>query len=416
MGKIKPKAAAKAKGKMSEQSGNGTGASAQGAHASAPSAAQAGLPAWDKAAEIVRGKALEGRVLRMVENKKITNRFDWNVRSKASVLALDGPGDASDPQDGSRKGLGSFAKEDDEKEGLKKGQPVDGMVRMLADDGQKTPVDLMPDPRREGHFFVIDGATRFEAKKLLDEHKVSVPNVPFGMIEAYVYPHMTEDDAEDWNLARATDHRDLRTADLAFGIARSGKRLSDSAIAAKLGVEQSYVSKLHRIVKNAPGIAKKWREENREIGHKAVAEVVKLPVDQRDAAWEQLLKAKRGAAATGGGEGEGESTDDLWFDKAKEKATAMGTLLGLLDAKGLISAHTLDFDASLPELAPLFRFKLQSKDKKKATKRQHGAIAKEAEEAFATARGKVLRETEATVAAAKAAQAGTAPDIEATPN
>jgi len=340
------------------------------------------------------------RVLRSIPTDKTTNVFGWNVRSKAAVLANDGPGEG-------QYGIGTFAKEDDDKTGLKKGDPETGMVAMLWREGQLTPIDVRPDPNKPGHFLIVDGATRFEAKKLLDEAGRDVPRGKKGLIDAWVYETMTEEEAEDRNVIANMGKRDLKVADLAHGIARMGKRHTDTEIAAMIGVEQGYVSKLHRIVRNAPAIGKKWRETPIDIGYIAVGKVAALPVDQREDAWNELIK-KSGPKPAGEG-----ADASAWVAKAQEKAKYAGQVLGFLDAHGLIDAAILDFDGNLPELAVAFGFKLKGpgKDGKEATKKQRAKISKEGQDAFDLMRAKVTKESEAIAAEARAEQEGVTPDV-----
>lgn len=357
-----------------------------------------------------KGAPLNTRVreLRRLPLMKITNRFDWNTRSKAAVLANDGPGEG-------QFGVGSFVKEDDDKEGIKKGDPADGMVKMLFTDGQTTPIDVYADPKRPGFFLIIDGATRFEAAVMLDKHGFSIPRAEKGTIEAWFYPNMTDEDAEDINLLSNINRRDLKVADLAFGIARSGKRLSDTKIGAMLGLDQSYVSKLHRIVKNAPAIAKQWRDTNLSIHYDNVSAIAALPVDERQDAWNELVKSK--TPEEGGGD-KGAGGKNEWVKKSLEKATAAGKTLGILDGHDVIDATKANFDASLNDVAEAFGIKLKGpgKDGKDATKAQRGKIATALQEAYDLARAKIAKEVEAEVTAEKAGQVGVTPDMIAPAN
>ena len=323
------------------------------------------------AAAKTEGKPLNTRVreLRRYAVTKVINRFDWNTRSKAALLSNVGPGEE-------QYGIGEFAKEDDEKEGIKKGDPVNGMVKMLWTDGQTTPIDVYPVPGKPGEVYVIDGATRLEAAKLLDKHGFTIPRAEKGTIEAWFYPNMTDEDAEDINLLANVGHRDLKTADLAFGIARSGKRKSDSAIAAMLGVGQSFVSKLHRIVKNAPTIAKQWRDTPFSIHYEQVAAIAAMAFGDRQEAWDELIKSK--APTTGDGSEGDKSSPNEWVKKSIEKASAAGKTIGILDARDAVDATSLDFDAELDAVAEAFGIKLKApgKDGKKATQAQRGKIAK----------------------------------------
>jgi hypothetical protein len=94
---------------------------------------------------------------------------------------------------------------------------------------------------------------------------------------------------------------------------------SDTAIAADLGLGQSYVSKLHRIMGIKPQkVLKHWRESSAPLTVDQMLKVVSVAPELQQETYDNLLKA---AEPTEAGKND-------WLKGAEEKAKKLGTLLG----------------------------------------------------------------------------------------
>jgi ParB-like chromosome segregation protein Spo0J len=259
---------------------------------------------------------------------------DWNARSSHNVMK---EGDI-------------VTHDSDGDQGLATG--LSGLAEGIATDGQLTPVWVRPVPKEmakkagDKSYHLVAGARRFFAitrlnadaervKKAATEGRSVVPNTGNGTIRAIVKP-MAETEALVANLQENTDRCQLNTPDLALGVHRLDQlKMPQAVIATRLGISQSHVSNLARIVKDLqPSIFKHWREggefqgENFGIKHVALAdmsEIARLAKDKQIEGYLSFLGSKKS-----------EKDTKLPVLAAIKRAKAIGVMLGTLQKEGFI--------------------------------------------------------------------------------
>jgi ParB/RepB/Spo0J family partition protein len=183
------------------------------------------------------------------------------------------------------------------------------------------------------------------------------------------------------NLCENVNRSDLTAADTAWGIAElrkasvaSGNELSANQIGQRIGKSQPYVHRLLQIMEKClPNITKRWRESPKALSVYAMYQISQLPKDQQEKAFADLMGCieRRKEPTT---ESRARSS---WVDTARKKAFDIGTLLGRLEAEGLIDTSGLDWDTHLDLLI---------KVKESATKSTRAAIASQFNRGYKTAK------------------------------
>lgn len=206
----------------------------------------------------------------------------------------------------------------------------------------------------------------------------------------------------DANLIENSGRDDLQAPDLAWGVyymqqrhLQAGTKLSDHEVADRIGKNQSYISMLLRIVKNAPKVAKQWQENTVQLSVNTMHKISKLgkdlPVAEREEMqqkeYDKLLKAGSGngtGAAPGG---------KNWYDTAITRATNQGTYLGQLEREGLIAVQLSN--GQWAKNLEKFGIKLDES----CSSEQRKDIGKVAKEAYSAALNAPAPDAQATAAA-----------------
>lgn len=260
----------------------------------------------------------------------------------------------------------------DSEESERGGQSFKELVESIKTAGQRTPVVVRPKGKKYQlisgfrrhaalvHLAQADGAKDVTIKaivKQLDELNATIENV-------------TENSRED-----------LSGPDLAFGLHRiaelqkaAGSNVSDRALAALVGKNNSYVSDLLRIVRNAPKVAKMWHEDTMQIGVREMRKIAQIedPALQLEK-YKEIRAGKSSSGESGSGPG-----GKPWIETAIAKARSVATMLGTLERDGCITVNEIDWVEYLETLGV--------KVKSDATGRDKSKIAKNAREAYAAAR------------------------------
>jgi ParB-like chromosome segregation protein Spo0J len=283
--------------------------------------------------------------------------YAWNVRSRANVEDT-APEDAADT---------GFA----------------GLMLAIATDGQDTPIIVRPangvdygGAKTDKPYALVSGFRRFTAIKRLNEitseklaartpeqvknenevtretnrrvaeafgmKRGPVPNVAVGAIRATVR-QLTDAQARLLNIRENTVRNDLDEPDIIHGIAdlKNNYGGTQQALAQSLGKSQNFISQYFRISELPKEILKHWRnaddfqgvKANVRLDLKTMLRIHKLKdADKQIEAYKEEL-AKR----TVSGEGKGEDADDRqWYDAAKKKIEAHGTMLARLAWTGFL--------------------------------------------------------------------------------
>ena len=276
---------------------------------------------------------------------QIVNRTDWNARSKAAVFATDGPGEETE-------GLGTFDAQ---------GKPATGLLASLYEHGQITPIGVLPSPKEEGVYLVVYGACRYEATKLLFAKGLGTKGREPGQIDAYIFDGMTDNEAIDLNVIENSARRDLKPADLAWGLAQMRKAHEPDEISRMVGKTETYVRRLVNIVEKAPQVAALWRKTPLAIDSAILSPIASLPTQEEQIeAWKALLRSKDDAAKE---KTENDGDPLAWYKHATKKGGEAARILGVLVARGTIRADSIDFAEDLPAIAEAFKIVLHPKKK-----------------------------------------------------
>ena len=253
--------------------------------------------------------------------------YDWNSRSKDSVL-VEGAGD-----DGSEDG------------------GTDGISLSIEARGQDTPVHvrLNPNKRDTKHpYELIAGFKRFEAlTRLAKRGLANKNNHPIAAVPLWdaTKPTIlaTVDDVTDTG-ARAVNLREnmargnLTSADTCFALADyrklrteelGGKELTDVTIAAEMGTTQGYVSKLRRIEEacaKAPRgneVLSHWRIMREPLGVDRMLLVIKVDAERLQEEFLNTIGKVKAADPNA------PKDPNEWMKGTCEKAEAVGRYFGI---------------------------------------------------------------------------------------
>lgn len=258
-------------------------------------------------------------------------------------------------------------------DGDETGQQFIDLITSIQEDGQEEAVRLciVDDPEKPYHLEA--GFRRFKAiQKIAELKKIENPT-----IRAIIARH---DDvaARITNLRENVTRAAITPPDLAWGITeldreakKAGTPMTAVKMAAILGKDQTYVSKLLKISQCLKAdLFRRWRGEAVSVSVNHVLEVAKLPKDEQTAAFNALIRIDTV---------DGEPTETAaraWIDTAKKKAAGIAEMLGTLERLKLIDTTPLDFDTHLDLLIKL---------NKKATANNKKSIAATARKSYEAA-------------------------------
>lgn len=221
---------------------------------------------------------------------------------------------------------------------------LEGLIASISLRGQDEAVHLRPNPGKTKHPYAL--VTGFRRYRAITEVAEKTGNKQ-PTIKAVVR-NMTEEEARELNVRENTARDSLSGPDLAFGLREmfgpdpANPRLTDSAAAQVLGLHQTYVSKLHRIVsKVSPKILENWRDR---VGLKPtvdqIATLAKIESKSDQAqAYEEMVRGKE--------EGGGARGKNAWVETGKKKAFDVGQFLGALSREGCIEVMEDTFYTAL---------------------------------------------------------------------
>ena len=216
--------------------------------------------------------------------------------------------------------------------------------------GQKDPITVRP--KKPGQvtngmpFEVVKGFRRYAAVsgvaqktgaeeptikaivKLLDDH---------AALEENVYENTARDNLTGPDLAWAAYN-------LQESFKARGEPISDNQLAKRMGKNQSYISKIKKIVATAPVIAKAWQESQAPLTVDAMVRIAEMAPEKQEAEYARInkLMGGRGNLRNGGGARPP-------IDTATRQAEKVASLLGNLASQGLIKVD-IDWNADLKHL------------------------------------------------------------------
>lgn len=177
------------------------------------------------------------------------------------------------------------------------------------------------------------------------------------------------------NISENSGRGKLRGADLSFALGDAKAKLqaanaytTDDAMFASVGVNQSYGSKLVRIVQNTKAqVFKKWRDSvgNVQLTVPEMVEVSRAPKERQDEAYETAVRGKQPAGT--------KDKKLAAVNAACKQAHKIGKLLGKLEKQDLISTDNLDFPAHIAYVVKL---------KSDFTAKQTEKVAKAAQDGY----------------------------------
>lgn len=276
----------------------------------------------------------------------------------------------------------------DSEEGERGGQSFKELLESIQNGGQRTPVVVRP---KGAKYELISGFRRYAAIKQIAQAsgqkdatiKAIVKNL--GELEA-VIENVTENSRED-----------LTGPDLMMGLKRiadlqqaAGSNVSDRALAALVGKNNSYVSALLRIIRKAPAVAKMWHEAQVQLGVREMTKIAKIedPKLQLEQ-YREMLAGKESAGDSGSGSG-----GKPWIETAIGQARKAATMIGKLERAGMLGKVNVTWDEAFDVLGVRIAKDANGRDKAK--------IAKNAREAYIDARDS--EETEESEETAEAAE------------
>lgn len=202
------------------------------------------------------------------------------------------------------------------------------------------PIICRPPAKAGGKIRVVAGFRRFRSVvELGGAAGFDGPAESQRGLVRVVVREMSDQDARLVNGIENIAREDISGPDLCAFVGDLIKsfKLTDSAVANKIGKSQPYVSKLHRFfdaLSVAPGLLEKWRESpiklTNDIMEKEVL-MLSLPPEKRPSADQLVDNFERVLAEKGGKSPEGRGKDG-WIETKKKEAHELGRVLGILQA------------------------------------------------------------------------------------
>lgn len=246
-----------------------------------------------------------------------------------------------------------------------------GLIASIKAKGQIQAAHVRPNPGKTKHeYMLVTGYQRYEALRRIAEMGVDVPGslakTPSIKVDIR---NLSEAEARELNGIENLERRNLSTADTAWHVAELARATgkTDSDIALQIGLTQSYVSKLHRIMKGTRAdILKAWREnpvdplgvdQRLAVAYDKDGKV--RPKEDQEEAFKKLL-AGAGEKKKAGG----------FMPKAKENAAKLGVVFGVLQREGVLSLNSHKLHLLLPTFGPKYIGAKKPTDKQWETLRE----------------------------------------------
>jgi ParB/RepB/Spo0J family partition protein len=205
---------------------------------------------------------------------------------------------------------------------------TNGETKVKAKKGQVVPI-----------YEVVKGFRRYAAVKRLGQ-KANNGSTAGVKIKAVV-KELTDLQALEENVFENTARDNLSGCDLAWAAFRLGEqyklagvKISDAQLAGRMGKNQTYITKLVKIVRLGlqSGVAQKWRESAAALPIDTVKRISEMSPELQVAEYDKMVAAGAGKAAKGPG---GKPVYDIAVSQVKR----VGTLLGKLVKADLISTE-----------------------------------------------------------------------------
>lgn len=219
---------------------------------------------------------------------------------------------------------------------------------LMETDTNQEPVICRQPTKPGGKPRLVAGFRRYRGvAELADAASFQGPSAAQKGLIRVVVRELTEQQARISNAIENIAREDLSGPDLCWTIGDlvTSHKLSDSAIAAKLGKSQPYVSKLHRIHGAlSPKVMELWRSSpirvtlddiEREVIMMAKDSDSRPSLQEQEEYFQRVVEGKGGKQSTARG-------PDAWIESKKGEAEELGRLLGLLSASGIIEIKEED--------------------------------------------------------------------------
>jgi hypothetical protein len=297
--------------------------------------------------------------IKVIHLSDIDADYSWNSRSPANTFSS------------------IVSETDSESSGL------EGLTRNILSRGQDTPVDVRP---TSPPFYkmclkpwsLVAGFRRFTAITAINgnEEKLEIPGLPAGHIRATLLPHMTEKEAFLRNASENTNRDQLSPPDI-FRLVKKGTEeleMSPADLAVALGKLPTSIANYARLGKLDSSILSHWLHGGEFQGVQngkrvAVADLFELsrkPVEEHLDGYKRLLLLQSQIA-----------NSSAWLEKARGRATAMGTLLAKLHKRGFLSVHTPAWIGDVDILVRMGKRDLKMSDARDLAARAESAYKKE---------------------------------------
>lgn len=191
---------------------------------------------------------------------------------------------------------------------------------------------------------LIKGFRRYAAIRLIGQ-KRGDENPEINVI----IKELTDLEALEENVFENTSRANLSGPDLAWAAWKleqkykaEGIAVSDNLLAKRMGKNQSYISKIKKIVVNAPEVARAWRETKAPLAVDVMKRISELPREEQQQEYQRINAAM-------GGKGNARSAPKPPFDTAKLQVTKLARLLGALAGQGLITVD-INWEANLSHI------------------------------------------------------------------
>lgn len=251
------------------------------------------------------------------------------------------------------------------------------LVTSIDETGQKDPITVRKKPdgvvTNGMPYEVIKGFRRFAAVNLLAQRDGTLETAGVKAI----LKELTDLEALEENVFENTARDNLTGPDLAWAAFNlqeqykaNGVPVSDNLLSKKMGKNQSYISKIKKIVQSAPIVAKAWQQAQSPMTVEAMDRIAKMDPDKQEAEYDRMIKVL-------GGKGNSRGGTKPPVETATNQAVKIATLLGNLVSQDLITVN-INWEANLDALGVKVTADLTVQDKR--------AIAKLASEAFEKAK------------------------------
>lgn len=260
--------------------------------------------------------------VKLIPLSDIDADYAWNSRSPANTFSS------------------VISETDSESSGL------EGLTRNILSRGQDTPVDLRPTTppfykMTDKPWSLVAGFRRFTAVNAINANDppLTIPGLTAGHIRATLLPHMTEREAFLRNASENSNRDQLSPPDI-FRLVKKGTEeleMSPAELAIALGKLPTSIANYVKLGKLDSSILNHWLhggefqgiQNGKRVGVADLFELSRQTPDTYLDGYRQLLLLQSQIA-----------NSSAWLEKARGRATAMGSMLAKLQKRGFLSVHT----------------------------------------------------------------------------